>query len=536
MRPMAIHKHSGLNGILDEAQNSFDGITQRGDVEQVAATTRSVLAQGAWNSLWRLGAKWTRHFAVTSWLMTIALWVLILLPALGDDPIEGNPQIYCQFDIERFALLTDEDDGCILFDFCDAEVLVLIGINHHKWTFSSTHQNDDMNCDGASPYVWWVNQLIGQHYECEPPEPAFVRIHAIEIDHGGLESVIDDILKALTGKLGHPIEDVLKRLNGNDDLGGGGALLIQPPIPGSTTTRVHSGKWWADIKWSIQRTERICERPDRDRDRWWERFIEWLFELLRRLLHRFPLHVVPEPGTGLSHAEAVEIGQFYEQLVIRTGALSAALQIEEAASYQGVEAAFPLYLAGSQAEATGDWNTAMEMYFQAALIAAGAIDSGIRQDPPVHLPFEIRTLYGALPIQAGAEELPILVLTTEVDAPVITVEGLPPSGSYRVAPMRPHLHLVYLQIPPDARGEYPLTLRATNGQQEVTTTVHLKVYPPTRVEGDVNGDRCVDDADLLAVLFAFGQVGDDMPEDVNRDRIVDDADLLIVLFNFGSGC
>jgi hypothetical protein len=41
---------------------------------------------------------------------------------------------------------------------------------------------------------------------------------------------------------------------------------------------------------------------------------------------------------------------------------------------------------------------------------------------------------------------------------------------------------------------------------------------------------------VLAVLFAFGQAGEDMPEDVNRDDIVDDADLLIVLFNFGSGC
>jgi hypothetical protein len=55
-------------------------------------------------------------------------------------------------------------------------------------------------------------------------------------------------------------------------------------------------------------------------------------------------------------------------------------------------------------------------------------------------------------------------------------------------------------------------------------------------EGDTNGDGCVDDADLLAVLFAFGQSGSGLPEDVNNDGIVDDADLLIVLFNFGSGC
>ncbi|GBC92431.1 Ycf48-like protein [bacterium HR15] len=59
---------------------------------------------------------------------------------------------------------------------------------------------------------------------------------------------------------------------------------------------------------------------------------------------------------------------------------------------------------------------------------------------------------------------------------------------------------------------------------------------PALITGDVDGNGCVDDADLLRVLFAFGQTGSGMPEDVNRDNTVDDADLLIVLFNFGSGC
>jgi hypothetical protein len=49
----------------------------------------------------------------------------------------------------------------------------------------------------------------------------------------------------------------------------------------------------------------------------------------------------------------------------------------------------------------------------------------------------------------------------------------------------------------------------------------------------VNGDGCVDDADLLEVLFAFGSAGS-MPADVNEDSVVDDADLLEVLFNFGN--
>jgi hypothetical protein len=55
--------------------------------------------------------------------------------------------------------------------------------------------------------------------------------------------------------------------------------------------------------------------------------------------------------------------------------------------------------------------------------------------------------------------------------------------------------------------------------------------------GDVTGNGCVDDADLLAVLFAFGQTGSNLGRvDVNCDGVVDDADLLQVLFNFGSGC
>jgi hypothetical protein len=60
----------------------------------------------------------------------------------------------------------------------------------------------------------------------------------------------------------------------------------------------------------------------------------------------------------------------------------------------------------------------------------------------------------------------------------------------------------------------------------------------TRAQGspDINRDGCVDDADLLAVLFAFGQTGSGLAEDINCDEVVDDADLLSVLFAFGSGC
>lgn len=54
--------------------------------------------------------------------------------------------------------------------------------------------------------------------------------------------------------------------------------------------------------------------------------------------------------------------------------------------------------------------------------------------------------------------------------------------------------------------------------------------------GDINGDDAIDDADLLALLFAFGLgPGYEGLEDLDGDGDVDDIDLLILLFNFGRG-
>ncbi|OYT74641.1 MAG: hypothetical protein CFK49_07325 [Armatimonadetes bacterium JP3_11] len=53
--------------------------------------------------------------------------------------------------------------------------------------------------------------------------------------------------------------------------------------------------------------------------------------------------------------------------------------------------------------------------------------------------------------------------------------------------------------------------------------------------GDVNFDGCVDDADLLRLLFQFGGPGYTHC-DLNWDGVIDDADLLQLLFNFGTGC
>ncbi len=60
-----------------------------------------------------------------------------------------------------------------------------------------------------------------------------------------------------------------------------------------------------------------------------------------------------------------------------------------------------------------------------------------------------------------------------------------------------------------------------------------KKIPPFAGTGELTGAAS---ADLLAVLFAFGQTGSGLPEDTNCEGVVDDADLLQVLFNFGQGC
>lgn len=54
--------------------------------------------------------------------------------------------------------------------------------------------------------------------------------------------------------------------------------------------------------------------------------------------------------------------------------------------------------------------------------------------------------------------------------------------------------------------------------------------------GDVNLDGCVDDTDLLLILLAFGEQGQNLTADITEDGVVDDADMNLVLFNFGQGC
>ncbi len=79
-----------------------------------------------------------------------------------------------------------------------------------------------------------------------------------------------------------------------------------------------------------------------------------------------------------------------------------------------------------------------------------------------------------------------------------------------------------------------------NGTPEILLNVGfaLRVYRliDSLPQGDVNRDGCVDDADLLCLLYDFGRSGSNLLTDLNRDGTVDDADLLMILFNFGQGC
>ncbi len=70
----------------------------------------------------------------------------------------------------------------------------------------------------------------------------------------------------------------------------------------------------------------------------------------------------------------------------------------------------------------------------------------------------------------------------------------------------------------------------------ITNNYFSLVYPNPygRISGDVDLDGCVNDNDLLSVLFNFGNSGG--LSDLNGDGIVDNADLIIVLNNFGNGC
>jgi outer membrane protein assembly factor BamB len=103
-----------------------------------------------------------------------------------------------------------------------------------------------------------------------------------------------------------------------------------------------------------------------------------------------------------------------------------------------------------------------------------------------------------------------------------------------VAPLNPD-GTVELQDTPV--GEHDIKIRIHNSLFGRVSNVHLEVDQPAQVQvrllnGDVDGNNIVDDADLLYILLSFGNHA---PEyDLNGDNLIDDSDLLIVLFNFGA--
>ena len=85
-----------------------------------------------------------------------------------------------------------------------------------------------------------------------------------------------------------------------------------------------------------------------------------------------------------------------------------------------------------------------------------------------------------------------------------------------------------------AGGNFYVRVFSGSGSTNDVQRYELRLQTTTLPTGDIDGNGCVDDADLLAILFNFG--GSDPRYDLNGDSIVDDADLLTVLFNFGNGC
>ena len=146
------------------------------------------------------------------------------------------------------------------------------------------------------------------------------------------------------------------------------------------------------------------------------------------------------------------------------------------------------------------------------------------------------------------ECIPVNLSGTTVNVLITHVEGSLQGAVARIAcqpdPLGLLPHYATLQVVPDGGDTYNF-LRAQGYlfcDPQDTFLINARIFNMDWIGrgggvpkslGNVNDDCIVDDADLLAVLFAFGS--NDPDTDVNGDGIVDDADLLTVLFNFGTG-
>ena len=231
-----------------------------------------------------------------------------------------------------------------------------------------------------------------------------------------------------------------------------------------------------------------------------------------------------------------------------------------------------LYLQGDRLLPCGPELDTWPEQFPADFTTPIALPVGASQQFDLVIPAGVppnRFFYGAIDMQFGREPLTLLRFAhQEADSPLligllhnngtgrhVEVEVANPSsnfarifrvqadtdGVWRV-PLDPATGFAFFS---DAGFYLPVWQVRVKPQGALSSTFRNVLVPGgdtidpylrmQLVLGDVNGDDCIDDADLLTVLFAFGQMGD-LPEDLNRDGIVDDADLLIVLFNFGMGC
>jgi hypothetical protein len=186
---------------------------------------------------------------------------------------------------------------------------------------------------------------------------------------------------------------------------------------------------------------------------------------------------------------------------------------------------------------------------------------------------------GYLPPLSAADESPELLVASPDGALYVVAtiqqgnENIPGAGIWRISPPPTLSGQVvlndYLPDPAGKTAQFTLsngaqtdaaavTLGAGGSyslQTGITGTVQARVYVPgwlaqrqtltvdssgvvtanwSLINGDADRDNQIDSADLLQVLFAFGQTGANLPADCNGDGIVDSADLLIVLFNFGA--
>jgi len=123
---------------------------------------------------------------------------------------------------------------------------------------------------------------------------------------------------------------------------------------------------------------------------------------------------------------------------------------------------------------------------------------------------------------SGAHGLAIDILNNAyVTGPGLTMK-ISPSGE-----------LIWTTLPCGIAGGVAIAISPPESVYPAVYTTGDYTMKIIQAPGDVDGDGCVDDADLLLILMHFGETVYCTSYDLNGDGVVDDADLIIVLFNFG---